>query len=154
MTASSSNDPIYYNSQYRHGIDDKRRLQIPAKWRPADPGTQFTLVLWPNGNVAEACLLVLPPAEWAKLVDKVRDMAFADPRAETLRRILGRKSDRVALDKAGRICLPESMARPAALEKEAILVGLLDRFQIWNPERYDATTRVDEQLSQDAFKLI
>jgi hypothetical protein len=38
------------------------------------------------------------------------------------------------LDKAGRICLPEGMARAAGIKDEAVLVGLLDRFEIWNPE--------------------
>jgi len=42
----------------------------------------------------------------------------------------------VTLDKGGRICLPEAMAKAAVIDKEAMLVGLVDRFEIWNPERY------------------
>jgi MraZ protein len=147
-------EPIYYNSVYRHGVDEKRRLQIPAKWRPLQPEVQFTLILWPKGTAREACLLVLPPEEWNALVQKLKAMPYADPKAEALRRILGRKSDRVQLDKGGRVCLPEQMAKAVGIEKEAVLVGLLDRFEIWNPERYDAASAVDEELSPEAFKLI
>jgi MraZ protein len=154
MSASASSEIIYYNSLYRHGVDEKRRLQIPAKWRPSDASVEFTLILWPKGATQDACLLVLPPDEWVALVQKVKALPFADPKAEVLRRILGRKSDRVPLDKAGRICLPEGMARAAGIDKEAILLGLLDRFEIWNPERFEAISAVDEQMSAEVFRQI
>src|SRR5512141_2217704 len=102
MSASASSEVIYYNSLYHHGVDDKRRLQIPAKWRPAEANIEFTLILWPKAAMQDACLLVLPPEEWVALVQKLKALPFADPQAEVLRRIIGRKSDRVALDKSGR----------------------------------------------------
>ncbi len=153
MPSKQSSEPIYYNSLYRHGVDEKRRVQIPAKWRT--PETEvLTLVLWPKGVLPEACLLVLPPKEWEALVQKLKAMPFADPKAETLRRLLGKKSDRVTLDKGGRICLPDAMAKAAAIGKEAMLVGLLDRFEIWDPERYQSASAVDDELLPEAFKLI
>src|ERR1043166_10180563 len=91
MRSEPPSEQIYYNSFYRHGVDEKRRVQIPAKWRPTEPEV-LTLVLWPKGALAEACLLVLPPKEWEALVQKLKAMPFADPRAEALRRLLGRKS--------------------------------------------------------------
>jgi len=153
MPSNQPSELIYYNSLYRHGVDDKRRVQIPAKWRPAEPEV-LTLVLWPKGTMPEACLLVLPPKEWEALVQKLKAMPFADPKAEALRRLLGKKSDRVTLDKGGRICLPEAMAQAAVIEKDAVLVGLLDRFEIWNPERYQTASAVDDELLPEAFKLI
>jgi MraZ protein len=153
MSTSDSIEPIYFNSFYRHGVDDKRRVQIPAKWRPAAE-IQYTLILWPKGLQQEACLLVLPPEEWGALVQKLKAMPYSDPKAEALRRLLGRKSDRVVLDKAGRICLPDAMAKAVGIEKEAVLAGLVDRFEIWNPERFEAASAVDEELSPEAFKLI
>ena len=154
MSASASSEIIYYNSLYRHGVDEKRRLQIPAKWRPADASVELTLILWPKAEMQDACLLVLPPEEWVALVQKLKALPFADPKAEILRRIIGKKSDRVTLDKGGRICLPEAMAKAAGIDKEAILLGLVDRFEIWNPDRYDATSVADEQLSPEVFQQI
>jgi transcriptional regulator MraZ len=153
MPSNRASGPIYYNSLYRHGVDEKRRVQIPAKWRPAEPEI-LTLVLWPKGIIPEACLLVLPPKEWEALVQKLKAMPFADPKAEALRRLLGKKSDRVTLDKGGRICLPEAIAKAAAIDEEVMLVGLLDRFEIWNPERYETASVVDDELLPEAFKLI
>jgi MraZ protein len=153
MSSAQVSEPIYYNSLYRHGVDGKRRIQIPAKWRSPEPEV-LTLILWPKGTLTEACLLVLPPKEWTDLVEKLKVMPYSDPKAEALRRLLGRKSDRVTPDKAGRICLPEAMAQAATIGNEALLVGLVDRFEIWNPARYDSASAVDDQLLPEAFKLI
>lgn len=153
--STDSIEPIYYNSLYRHGVDEKRRIQIPAKWRPAEPEFQFTMVLWqPEGTARESCLLVLGPEAWRVLVEKVKAMSYAGSQAQTLRRNLGKNSDRVALDKAGRICLPEAMAKAVGLEKEAVLVGLLDRFEIWSPKQYEAISAMDDRLLPEAIKLI
>jgi MraZ protein len=154
MPEASSNETIHYNSLFRHGVDDKRRLQIPAKWRPSQPDVELTLILWPNGNLPDANLLVLPPREMNALADKIRQMPFADPKASALRRLLGSKSATVTLDKAGRICIPEAMAKAVKIDSEAVLVGLVDRFEIWSPERYSAVNAVDEALLSEAFKLI
>jgi MraZ protein len=154
MTPNGTNELVYFNSLYRHGVDEKRRLQIPAKWRPTQGEMTLTLLLWPRGSVKEACLLALPPAEWDALVQKLKAMPYADPQAQTLRRILGTKSDRVTIDKSGRVCLPEAMAKAVGIENEAMLVGLLDRFEIWSPDRYEATRVVDEEMSAEAYKLL
>jgi len=144
---------VYYNSIYRHGVDEKRRLQIPAKWRPGKEDFEFTLILWP-GSEGRRCILALPPEPLKRLVDKITAMPYSDSKADSLRRFLGRSSDQVLVDKAGRICLPEAMAVGAAIEREAVLIGTWDRFEIWNPTRYEATSVVDDALASEAFKLI
>jgi MraZ protein len=135
-------------------VDEKRRVQIPAKWRPTDLDTEFTMFLWPNGEDKDACLLVLPPAKMAALEARLNAMSMYDPKATALRRALGRKSASITLDKAGRICLPENMAKAVGIDKEAMLVGLVDSFEIWNPQRYAQASAADEALQDEAFKLI
>ena len=154
MPSTDSNEVIYYNALYRHGVDEKRRVQVPAKWRPTAGEVQYTVILWPKGTLREACLLVLPPQEMQSLMAKLKAMPFSDPKAEALRRRLGRNSDQVTLDKAGRFCIPESMAKAVGIEKEAVLIGLLDRFEIWDPDRFETASKVDDELSAEAFNLI
>ena len=143
----------YYNSCYRHGVDEKRRVQIPAKWRPETDGTELTVILWPK-HQAGACLRVLPPEKMAKLVADIDAMANNDPNKVVLKRVIGSKSVQVALDKAGRICLPEDMVRAAGLSDEALLVGLLDRFEIWHPARYETVEAADAIHTPKAFDLM
>ena len=155
MAAALANHTIEYCSEYRHSMDDKRRVQIPAKWRSQDGAeVEYTLVRWPHGPQPEACLMVFPPDEWQALVAKVKSMPFVDPKAQALRRLLSRKSVQAALDKAGRICVPEELAKKVGIEREVVLVGLLDCFQIWNPERYNAVSAEDELLFAEAFELL
>ena len=145
--------PTYYNSTYRHGVDEKLRIQIPAKWRPAKSGVELTLVLWPKPKEGP-CLRVLPPQQMASLMRDIDAMPNSDPSKVVLKRFIGSESVQVALDTVGRICLPEEMARTAGITDQAVLVGLLDRFEIWSPERYQNVKASDAVMAQEAFKLM
>src|SRR5215469_451363 len=153
MDESQKNGPTYYNSSYRHGVDEKRRVQIPAKWRPSSPGVEFTLVLWPKSQ-AGPCVRVLPPEQMAALMNDISAMPNSDPNKVVLKRFIGSESVQAPLDKSGRICLPEHMAKAAGITDQAVLVGLLDRFEIWSPERYDKVKAADEVMAPEAFKLM
>jgi MraZ protein len=153
MQPDATIEPTYYNSIYRHGVDEKRRLQIPAKWRPAEPGVELTVVLWPKAKEGP-CLRVLPPQQMAALMKDIASMSNSDPNKGVLKRFIGSGSEQVTLDKTGRICLPEEMAREAGITEQAVLVGLLDRFEIWSPERYEKVRAADAVMAQEAFKLM
>jgi MraZ protein len=122
-------------------------------WRPAAAEVEFTLILWPKAKEGP-CLRVLPPREMAELMRDIDAMPNGDPNKVVLKRFIGSESCQVALDKAGRICVPEEMAKGAGIEGEAVLVGLLDRFEIWNPERYERVRASDAIMAQEAFKLM
>jgi MraZ protein len=153
MGASEQPGKTYYNSAYRHGVDEKRRVQVPAKWRPEGDGVEFTLILWPKSKEGP-CLRVLPPEEMAELMRDIDAMPNGDPSKVVLKRFIGSESVQVSVDKSGRICLPEEMCRAAGIETEVVLVGLLDRFEIWNPERYEKVRSSDAVMAQEAFKLM
>ena len=150
MSNNGSTTQIY-NSIYRHGVDEKRRIQIPAMWRPSEAGIQLTLIVWPQRSECP-CLRVLPPKEMTELMASLDAMSNDDGRKTILKRIIGAESTQVILDKAGRICVPEEMARAAGIAEEATLVGLLDRFEIWDPARYEKVKAADMVLAQEAFK--
>ena len=97
---------------------------------------------------------VLPPKELAELMDSLDAMPNGDPNKTVLKRIIGQESVQVALDKAGRICVPEELARAAGIEEEVVLVGLLDRFEIWDPQRFARVKAADAVMAQEAFKLM
>ena len=90
----------------------------------------------------------------AELMRDIREMQNSDPGKVVLKRIIGSESEQVAVDKSGRICLPEAMAKAAGIEDQAVLVGLLDRFEIWNPERYEKVKLSDAIMAQEAFKMM
>jgi len=153
MELDQTTEPTCYNSEYRHGVDAKRRIQIPAKWRPSKPGTELTLVLWPKAKEGP-CLRVLPPQQMAKLMQDVNAMPNSDSGKVVLKRLLGSGSVQVTLDSVGRICLPEKLAADAGIGEEAVLVGLLDRFEIWSPARYEQVKASDAVMAQEAFRMM
>ena len=153
MELDETSEPTVYNDLYMHGVDEKRRVQIPAKWRPAQTGTELTLVLWPKAKEGP-CLRVLPPQAMAKLMRDVDAMPNSDSNKVVLKRFIGSGSVQVTLDKGGRICLPEKMAKDAGIGEEAMLVGLLDRFESWSPDRYEKVKASDAIMAQEAFKLM
>ena len=151
MEANESIDRTYYTSRFRHGVDEKRRVQIPAKWRPSKSGIQLTLVVWPKPKEGP-CLRVLPPEKMAAMTKEIQAMRNEDPEKAMLKRFVGSESVQVTLDKVGRICVPEEMAEAAGIKKEAVLVGVLDAFEIWSPERYERVRSSDAVMAPEAFR--
>jgi MraZ protein len=140
----SAANAIAFNSVFEHGVDEKRRVQIPAKWRPKDPETEYTIMVW--GKDQETCLRVLPPAEFQKLRDKIEAMPGSKEKVSRLRN-LGANSEQVTVDKVGRICLPDRMAKAAGITEKAALVGLFEKFEIWNPDRYAPVAVTDAAIA-------
>jgi division/cell wall cluster transcriptional repressor MraZ len=153
--------PICYFACHRRNLDDKRRLQIPAKWiRKTDDGkieqTQYALILWPHDGQPDMCVMALPPLVFESLWNKVTSMSFGDTEGQALKRTLAEKMELVTVDSAGRIMLPDWMTPAAGLTvgQEAVLNGMFDCFQIWCPERYEGTRAGVAAKTPNAFKAI
>ena len=136
-------DSTIYNGQFRHGVDTKRRIQVPARWRPSNPEIELTVLVW-RKHEAGACLRVLPPERMADLLAHINGLPNGHPDKAVLKRNFGSNSIQVSVDKAGRFCLPEKMAADAGIEKEAVMVGLLDSFEIWEPRRFSVADAADQ----------
>ena len=63
---SNATTATVYSSTFRFGVDPKRRVQVPSAWRPADEGTEFTLIVWPKYSEG-ICLRVMPPKKLEEL---------------------------------------------------------------------------------------
>lgn len=141
------------NWRYLHELDEKRRVQVPSKWRPAEEGVELTLVLWPKAKEGP-CLRAMYPQQVDALMKQLDAMPNSDSNKGVLKRVIGSESIQVTLDKSGRICIPEELARAADIGKQAMLVGLMDKFEIWNPERYEKVRASDTVKIQEAFNLM
>ena len=142
-----------YFATYRFGLDDKNRLQVPSKWRSEDPNFQFVVVIWPKQREG-ACLRVMPLEVMNKVAQQLEAMPEDNPNKPSLKRLIGGKADSFTLDKAGRITLPATMIEAAGITGQAVLVGMLDRFEIWNPERYEKVEVSDSVKGEEAFRML
>ena len=150
MTAETNSvpsmPPVSYNGQFVHGLDEKRRLQIPAKWRPASGEMEWKALLWPKGSLQGHYLVVLTAETHARVMQKLNSASMGDEKALAVMRYFSRNSGDLVMDKAGRVVLPENLAKAAGIEKEAVLVGMWERFEIWSPERFTQTAAQEDAV--------
>ena len=123
---------------------------VPSKWRPKSGKTELSVLPWPLGD--QQFLLVLPPARWNLLLERLNDMSLSDDEAAVVERVIGGNSAHLILDKAGRLCLPEELVAVAGLRKEAMFVGRLNKFEIWEPGRFNENNKGNEAVAAAAIK--
>mgnify|MGYP002628330519 FL=1 len=123
---------------------------VPSKWRPKSGKTELSVLPWPLGD--QQFLLVLPPARWNLLLERLNEMSLSDEEAAVVERVIGGNSAHLILDKAGRLCLPEELATVAGLRKEAMFVGRLNKFEIWEPGRFNENNKGNEAVAAAAIK--
>ena len=126
--------------QYQHSIDAKGRLFIPAKLRE-ELGETFYVTMGMDG-----CLSVYSDASWAKFTEKFESLPYTKTKSM---RALFANAAKCEPDAQGRILIPAKLRAYAALEKDVVVIGVSNRAEIWNAERWQAVE--DEEL--DPAKL-
>jgi MraZ protein len=118
--------------RYAHNLDAKGRLAIPARYREAlAEGVILTRGI-------DRCLALYPLDAWRPLAAKVAALPLTDADARNFRRLVFAEAADLALDGQGRILIPPDLRRYAALEREALVVGVDASIEIWSPERWEA----------------
>lgn len=98
----------------------------------------------------DQCLAAYPPSEWSRLEEQLRTLpAFSRP-AKALTRLLTSRAVDCELDVQGRILLPAALRVAAGLDREALVIGVLNRFEVWAPDRWEAFVADSERLLEDA----
>jgi len=133
-----------FKGTYEHRIDGKGRLPVPAAFRRAlapEEGLVVTLL--------DQCLAVYPAPEWARLETQLAALpAFSKPVKALTRRLASQAAD-CALDSQGRILLPALLRAAAGLTARVVVVGVLNRFEIWAPETWGSFVADSERLLDD-----
>ena len=114
--------------KYRHGIDSKGRLAIPARLRDA-LGAAFYVTIG-----LEHSLMILTEAGFTAIVEKMRSLPMAE--AQKLRFFFA-NALRCEPDKQGRILLPQELRNYAHLTENAVILGFGDKAEIWDADTYD-----------------
>ena len=116
--------------QYRHNLDSKDRLTVPARYRePLEKGAYVMQGFDRN-------LMVMTDEAFDAVRAHLQGMSFTEPVTRLLRRLIFSTADRVELDKAGRILIPQFLRQNMQLDGEVVLVGAGDYFEIWAPEAW------------------
>ncbi|NPA40066.1 MAG: division/cell wall cluster transcriptional repressor MraZ [Thermodesulfobacteria bacterium] len=121
-----------FRGKFRHNLDNKGRFSLPSKFR------EVLRVKYGSENLVITnypdCLVAYPVKEWQKIEQRLLNMPWSIPEVRQYLRFFLGSAEECQPDKQGRILLPQSLRQEINLEKEVILLGMLNHFEIWNPK--------------------
>ena len=126
--------------EYSHSLDTKGRLIMPAKLIQ-DIGDKFILTKGLDG-----CLFAFSQTEWNNFEEKLKGLPLSDKNARNFVRFFLSGATECEIDKQGRFLIPTNLRISANLEKDAIIIGVGTRIEIWNKETWE---KCDEEISAD-----
>ncbi|MBI2038545.1 MAG: division/cell wall cluster transcriptional repressor MraZ [Candidatus Nealsonbacteria bacterium] len=134
--------------EFRHTIDTKKRLALPAKFRK-ELGETVTIT-----RGLDNCLVVYPEKAWEIMSDKLGKLPVGQAEARGFSRIMLAGAMAVGLDKLGRILVPDYLKNYANLTKNVVVCGLYDRLEIWDADNWDVyRKKMEGEIGDMAGKL-
>ena len=126
--------------EYEHSLDVKGRLIMPAKLRQ-DMGEKFIVTKGLDG-----CLFAFSQNEWLNFEAKLKALPLSDKNARNFVRFFLSGETECEIDKQGRFLISNNLRNAANLEKEAVIIGVGTRLEIWNKETWQ---KCDDNISAD-----
>ena len=126
--------------EFEHTLDTKGRISMPAKLRK-DMGETFILTKGLDG-----CLFAFSSEEWLNFESKLKSLPLSDKNARNFVRFFLAGATECEIDKQGRFLIPQNLRQAGSLEKEAVIIGVGTRLEIWDKKTW---TSKDEEISAD-----
>ncbi len=133
-----------FMGEYQHTLDTKGRLIIPARFRE-ELGASAVIT-----RGLDNCLFLFPLMEWQVLEDKLKTLPLTKATARQFVRFFFSGATECELDKQGRISLPQNLRDYATIEKDATVIGVTNRIEIWSTEKW----QVYMAEAEDAYEEI
>ncbi|GGI83128.1 division/cell wall cluster transcriptional repressor MraZ [Shewanella gelidii] len=128
-------------------LDAKGRIAIPKRYRESlHAEHQGKLVI--TVDISSPCLLIYPQHQWTEIEAKLLRLSDTNPTQRKLKRLLLGHAHECELDSLGRILLPSSLRNFAQLEKHSMLVGQLNKFELWNESAWHQEIEDDLETIQ------
>ena len=142
-----------FTGEYQHCLDEKGRVIIPARLREG-LGDTFMITRGLDG-----CLFIYHLDVWKKIEQKVKELPVTQRGARAFTRYFFSGAAEVEIDRQGRILIPQNLRDHASIEKEAMIIGVSDRVEVWSEEawrEYSSAENLDfeaaaEQLADFVF---
>lgn len=132
--------PTVFLGEFSHTLDEKGRLTIPAKFRDELAGGLVVT------RGIDHCLSVYPRQVWDGLAERIAQLPLTQRSARNFGRLMFSGAADFIPDRQGRVLIPQGLRDYARLDSEAIIIGLYDRLEIWNPDNW---TNVKANVEED-----
>ena len=130
--------------EYQYSLDSKGRINIPAKFRQSLSKDNDNTLVATRGQ--DPCIWIYPIKEWKKIEDELRKLSSISGIHRTFVRQIARSATPSTCDKQGRIIISPSLLSYAEINKEALILGMINKIEIWNP---DILEKVDKNNIND-----
>ncbi|ARK31102.1 division/cell wall cluster transcriptional repressor MraZ [Halalkalibacter krulwichiae] len=138
-----------FMGEYRHNVDEKGRMIVPAKFRD-ELGSSFVVT-----RGLDRCLFVYPQQEWKKLEDQLKTLPFTKKDARAFTRFFFSGATECELDKQGRVNIASPLREYAHLDKECVVIGVSNRVEIWSKTIWeDYFAESEESFSEIAENIV
>ena len=116
-------------------LDAKGRLAIPTRYRAhLDEVANGKIMATVHPDI---CLMLYPLNEWAPVQRQLMKLSNMDTKARDLQRLIIGYASELEMDSNGRFLLPPSLREFAHLQKHAVLIGVGNKFELWDAQRWD-----------------
>ncbi|MGD9006340.1 MAG: division/cell wall cluster transcriptional repressor MraZ [Desulfobacteraceae bacterium] len=134
-----------FRGSSEHTLDAKGRIIVPARFRDVirAGGGEAVMV-----TRMDRSLFAYALGEWGKIEDRIMALAEKSEHMRRFRRVFVGGAFECMCDKQGRILIPPTLRAYAKLEKEIVLVGVLDHFEIWSRENWEKENELMENGMQ------
>lgn len=142
-----------FYGEYEHTMDKKGRLIIPSRYRDVFKERYIERLYITRG--LDRCLFVFTEEDWRVQEKKFKEMSFTNQESRKFNRLFFAGACDAAFDGQGRILIPDYLLQYAEIKESVMVVGVLDRFEIWSKEKWkDFYTTSMESFEDIAEKLL
>ncbi|MBI5062796.1 MAG: division/cell wall cluster transcriptional repressor MraZ [Desulfatitalea sp.] len=134
-----------FRGSSEYTLDDKGRLVLPPRFREViRTGGGDMVMITQKDNALYGYTL----SEWSKLEERILELSKKSDIMRRFRRSFVGKAQECPFDKQGRVLIPPTLREGAHLEKEIVLVGDLDHFEIWRKDNWELENKALENDMQ------
>ena len=124
-----------FSGEYRFSLDSKKRVNIPSGIRKMlAPEAEGTLVFTRG---FEGCVYVYPNDEWKRLTKLLNSLDSFNVKVRDFIRLFIGPAYKTTMDIQGRVLLPDNILEMADIRKDLLLLGSLNKWELWNPAIYE-----------------
>jgi len=121
-----------FKGRYLHSVDEKGRVTLPARLREL-LGDRFVIT-----QGFDRCLFVYPEAAWDEIERKLQALPLGRADARAFKRLFFANACDGEADRQGRVLLPQHLREHARIDREAMIIGVSERVEIWAREVWEA----------------
>lgn len=141
-----------FKGSYGYSVDAKGRVNIPAKLRKfVSPDANDTFVVTRG---YEQCLFLYPLDEWTALEQSIRRLSPSNSQHRYFTRTLLQYATESQLDSQSRISIPKELLQFAGVEDQVLILGVLERIELWNPGTHEAYLRSQTESYENVAQRV